>query len=341
MSKIKVKVSDILDEKYFIVKKSDGLCKLLETNNNSNLKINKTYLFMKSIEEKDFIMQGSIKAIRVANIVVKDISKDKEEEVRKLYDLKKKPISLEEIKPDFINSFTNDNNEQDTNSTELKITGKVVRVDEKRGQYGTYCILTLKDITDQKVLIMVYHTKCDLKIGDVVNISKLKYTKRQKENMKTKEQFVQTTFNTKITKIQKVSEKLFNNISFGDVIKEGKFSGVSGSKIYFSCEHCFSKCTDEEPENLIICQKCNKLTKARKDYFVEIVLEDKEDFIYLVIFRRSFEMREMCEFKANETENLEANVINFFDEKRILVHANFDRNDPKGNKLIVVKCYIM
>ena len=49
MNKIKVKVIDILDDKNTIVKKSDGLCKLLETNEESKLKINQTYLFMKVV----------------------------------------------------------------------------------------------------------------------------------------------------------------------------------------------------------------------------------------------------------------------------------------------------
>ena len=47
MSKVKVKVIDILDDKYAIVKKSDGICKLLETNEVSNLKINQAYLLKK------------------------------------------------------------------------------------------------------------------------------------------------------------------------------------------------------------------------------------------------------------------------------------------------------
>ena len=340
MNKIKVKVIDILDDKYAIVKKSDGLCKLLEINEDLKLKINQTYLFIKPTEDKDTIVQGNIKAIKVADIVIKDIQKDKKENIKKLYDSKIQLVPSKEIPVDCIKSFADDNKTKDTNSTELQVIGKVIRVDERNGQFGKYTISALKDIADKKIIIMVYHKKCDFEMGDVVSVSKLKYTNKQKENLDTNEKFVQTTYNTKMTKIQGIAAELFKNISLGDVSKEAKFSGISQSKIYFSCENCSSKCSEEEQQNPMKCPKCGKSTNPKKDYYVEIVLEDNEDIIYLVVFKRNWDVKEMCEFKPNESEDLEENIINICDGKNIMFHGNYDRNDTQGNKFIAIKLEI-
>ena len=340
MSKIKVKVIDILDDKYAIVKKSNGPCKLFETKEDTKLKINQTYLFLKSTEEKDLILQGNIKTIKVADMCVKDIQKDNKDTIRKLYYSRIIATSSREAPVDCIQSFVNDNDGQDTNSTDLQISGKVVCVDERDGQYGKYRILGLKDVEGKKILVMVYHKNCDLKMGDVVSINKLKYTNKQKENMDTSEKFVQTTMNTKMIKVKGMAAELFKNIILGDVLKEGKFSGISESKIYFSCENCFSKCSDEEPETPIKCRKCGKLTNGKIDYYIEIVLEDIEDVMYLVAFKRSIDEKEISEFKLKESEQLEEFIINMFDGKSIVFHANHDKSNIEGNKFIAIKLNI-
>ena len=338
MDKIKVKVIDILDDKHSIVKKSDGICKLLETKEELKLKIDQTYLFIKSTENKDVISQGNIKPIKVANIIIKEIKDDNSENIRKLYDTRRKQTSIENVPEDCINSFINDNNEKGVNSSELKITGKVIRVSEKNGQFGKFIILTLKDIEDKKIMIMVYNNNIrELKVGEVVNINNLKYTKRQKENMKTNEKFVQTTFNSRVTTVKKVSEELFKNITIGDVMKEAIFAGITQSKIYFSCEHCLTKCSEEEPKNPINCVRCEKSTNTKTDHFVEIVLEDNDDVIYLVVFKRYWDIKEICEFKPKESEDLEQFIINICDGKHIVFDANYDEKDNCGNKFIALK----
>ena len=337
MSKIKVKVIDILDDKYAIVKKSDGLCKLLETNEESRLKINQTYLFIKSTEDKDIILQGNIKPIKIADIVITDLKKDNKEIIRKLFNTKRQLTSKDGVSG-CIKSFANENNNKDINSTDLKITGKLVRVLEKDGQYGKFFILYVKDVENQKIIVMVYYNKnFDFKIEEVVNISKLKYTNKQKENMNTIDKFVQTTFNSKITKVEGMSKELFKNIPLGDITKEAKFSGITQSKIYFSCEYCLSKCSEEEPENPIICVKCEKSTNTKTDHYVEIVLEDNDDIIYLVIFKRYWDIKEICEFKPKKSEDFEQFIINICDGKHIVFHANYDEKDNCGNKFIAVK----
>ena len=46
-----------------------------------------------------------------------------------------------------------------------------------------YFILALSGVADQ-TLLPVYHTNCDLQIGDVVNMIQLKYTNKKTENLK-------------------------------------------------------------------------------------------------------------------------------------------------------------
>ena len=340
MSKVKVKVIDILDDKYAIVKKSDGICKLLETNEDSNLKINQAYLLIKSTEDKDVIIQGNLKPIKIADIVIKDIQKDKKEVIRKLYNSKIELTSSKDVSIDCIKSFASENNNKDINSTDLKITGKVIRVNEKDGLYGKFYILTVKDIENQKIIIMVYNKKCDVNIGEVVNISKLKYTNRQKENMHKNEIFVQTTYNSEILKVQDMSAKLFENISLGDVTKEAKFAGITQSQIYFSCEHCSTKCSVEEPQNPINCVKCKKQTNTKKDHYVEIVLEDNEDVIYLVVFKKDWEIKEISEFNPKGSDNLEEFIINICDGKDIVFDVNHDKKIIDGSKCIAVNVKI-
>ena len=54
------------------------------------------------------------------------------------------------------------------------------------------------------------------------------------------------------------------NISLGDVTKEAKFTGITDSQIYFSCEHCSTECSVEEPQNPINCVKCKKKQMPKK-----------------------------------------------------------------------------
>ena len=252
MSKMKVKVTEICDDHFSIVKTSEGLSKLLETNIDTKLKLNQTYLLLKSTEDKEFITQGNLKPIKVSDMFVKDNKLDKLKDIKKLYEIKKQSKQSKQtnqVRKEGIKSFVNNNIEKNIDSEELEITGKVIYFQEKDGQFGKYRIIEIKDIEDKKITVMVYHKIGELEAGDIIQINKLKYTKRQKENMDSKVIYIQTTFQSKMTKVTLGSEDLFKNISYGDIKMEGKFSGVTGSKIYFSCEKCSSKCLDEEPES--------------------------------------------------------------------------------------------
>ena len=340
MSKLNVKVIDVCDDRFSIVKTSDGLSKLLETSINTKLKLNQTYLLLKSTEYKDYIKQGNLKPIKIADMSVKDNKRDKLQDMRKLYEVKKQEKQTNEVGKEGIKSFANNNLKKDIDSVELQVTGKVVRFQEKDGQFGKYSILDVKDIEDKKITVMVYHKIGELEVGDVVQIIKLKYTKRQKDNIDSKVVYVQTTFYSKMVKVTYGLENLFKNISYGDIKMEGKFSGVTGSRIYYSCDKCSSKCMDEEPVDEMKCPKCGKLTKPKKDFYIEIVVEVKEEVVFLLIFKKIFEIKEISELNPQRCESLDEAVINIFNEKNIVFHANYDKNMNEGNKLIVVKLFI-
>ena len=97
---------------------------------------------------------------------------------------------------------------------------------------------------------------------------------------------------------------------------------------------------DEEPVDEMKCPKYGKLTKPKKDFYIEIVVEVKEDVVFLLIFKKNFEIKEICELNPQRCESLDEAVINIFNEKNIVFHANYDKNMNEGNKLIVVKLFI-
>ena len=340
MSKVRVKVTEICDDHFSIVKTSDGLSKLLETNIDTKMKLNQTYLLLKSTEDKEFIKQGNLQPIKIANMSMKDNKHDKLKDIRKLYEVKKQLNQTKQVRKEGIQSFATTNIEKDIDSVELQITGKVIYFQEKEGQFGKYSIIEIKDIEDQKITVMVYHKIGELKVGDIIEITKLKYTKRQKESIDSKVIYIQTTFRSKMVKVTLGSEDLFKNISYGDIKMEGKFSGVTGSKIYFSCEKCSSKCMDEEPEDEMKCPKCGKTTKPKKDFYIEIVVEVNADVVFLLIFKKNFDILEICNLDPQECESLDDAVIKIFNEKYIVFHANYDKNNNEGNKLIAVKIFV-
>ena len=97
---------------------------------------------------------------------------------------------------------------------------------------------------------------------------------------------------------------------------------------------------DKEPDDEIKCPKCGKTTKPKKDFYVEIVVEVNEDVVFLLIFKKNFEILEICNLNPQKCESLDDAVIKLFNEKYIVFHANYDKNKNEGNKLIAVKLFI-
>ena len=97
---------------------------------------------------------------------------------------------------------------------------------------------------------------------------------------------------------------------------------------------------DEEPDDEIKCPKCGKTTKPKKDFYIEIVVEVNKDVVFLLIFKKIFDILEICNLNPQWSESLDDTVIKIFNEKYIVFHANHDKNKNDENKLIAVKLFI-
>ena len=320
---VDLKVIKKLNEDHYIVADESGFVLLLS---DQILQENTSYKLIKPKYNQDpqkLIKNPKFSAVKKeVNIKVKKLSIEIENRLKK--DVETKPETDEignmndfsQIQMLGINSIANEITVMVT-SMSSTITGK----------FGTYRIITCKDIKNQKNSINLYkHHQDKVETGQSYKITKLKVNNFKKEDQDFNR--LGTTHATKIVQASEKHKEEFekNGVILGDKVVKGTILGVADLKCYESCVQCWCK-VDEEG----FCRKCfKKITEKKKDFNMVLYvqnIEDEDDILDLFVFKSTLDMKDL-------EENIDEGLLN----KRLvdqICHAEYIENKEDEKKKVV------
>ena len=143
------------------------------------------------------------------------------------------------------------------------------------GKFGSYRIVTCKDIKNQKNSVNLYrHCLNMVEVGEIYRFTNLKVSNFKKDEEKYHR--IGTTGSSRIIKASAEEEKEFAKVGvmLGDEAAKGTIIGISELKVYESCEDCWCRVDDED-----MCRKCKKkVDKKKKDFNLCLYIEiEKQD----------------------------------------------------------------
>ena len=176
------------------------------------------------------------------------------------------------------------------------------------GKFGTYRIITCKDMKNQKNSINLYRNLRDMvEVGEVYNFTKLKINNFKKEDQDFHR--LGTTYASRILKDLGQGKMEFEKagVMIGDGEIKGTIIGISELNIYESCKNCWCK-VDQEG----FCRKCSKKVEYKKEDFNLVMYvqdDEKEDEILdIFCFKSTLGLTDVEEMEVNE-ENLNKKLI--------------------------------
>ena len=210
------------------------------------------------------------------------------------------------------------------------------------GKFGTYKIVTCKDIKNQKNSINLYKSLQDqVEVGGIYSFTNLKVSSFKKDDDK----FFRmgTTYSSKVITASENFKNEFENakVLIGDKAAEGNIVGISNLNIYNSCEVCWSKVDNEG-----FCRKCDKkIDRKKKDFNLVMYFEvdephdkenvEKEDdtdeeILSIFCFKSTLAIKDVENMDINEEF-----LNNILIGNRCQIQYNFDvQSDDKGLRLV-------
>ena len=128
------------------------------------------------------------------------------------------------------------------------------------GKFGSYRIVTCKDIKNQKNSVNLYRSCLNMvEVGEIYRFTNLKVSNFIKDDEKFHR--LGTTYSSRIVKASAGDENEFTKVGviIGDEAAMGTIIGISELKVYESCEDCWCRVDDED-----MCRKCKKKWIRRK-----------------------------------------------------------------------------
>ena len=189
------------------------------------------------------------------------------------------------------------------------------------GTYGTYRIITCKDMNNRKNSINLYRNMQDLvEVGEVYVFTSLKVNNFKKEDQDFNR--LGTVHATRITSANMKMKQEFKaaGIMLGDHQIKGNIIGISEVNVYESCVKCWSKVEENN-----FCKKCKKMQECKKKVFNLIMYiqneNDEAEILDVFVFKTTLGLVELDEVEISE-DSLNAKLI----EKKCLAEYIIDKN---------------
>ena len=199
------------------------------------------------------------------------------------------------------------------------------------GKYGTYRIITCKDIKNTKNDINVNRNLQNLvEVGGVYIFTRLKVNNFKKEG--TDLYRLGTTYASRIFNEGKQGKDEFEKagIKQGDNEVKGTIIGISELNVYESCKNCWCKVEEES-----FCRKCNKKADdTKEDFNLVMYIQDNEqedEILDIFSFKSTLGFTEIETIEINE-DSLNNRMIG----QTCVAEYNIDKN-RNGEKWRLVK----
>ena len=165
------------------------------------------------------------------------------------------------------------------------INAKIISISRDiSGQYGTYNIAQLKDLSSAKMDLNIYkrQLKMQLKVGEIFELQNLKITQYTKDSKLIKR--LATSPRSTCKKPSNDIIVLFENVSLGDKREKAKVVAVEDIFPYTSCSKCWKKTHEDD----LICKCGNTDTIHVNDFHAKFYIEElnEKNIEVLHIFRR-------------------------------------------------------
>ena len=177
-------------------------------------------------------------------------------------------------KPEIVNNFERVNNLGAGNSSGEIVLLVVSKSSVIEGKFGTYRIITCKDIKNQKNSINLYkNLQNSVNVGDIYKFTNLKVNNFKKEDQEFNR--LGTTNSSRILNVGDKEKLEFKNagVKLGDHEIRGVIIGISEVNMYESCIKCWCKVDQDD-----FCRKCNKKVENKKmDFNVNLYIQNEDD----------------------------------------------------------------
>ena len=325
---IEIKVLRKVSDEHYIVADETAHALLVS---DQNLKEGSAYKLIKpSYENSELRKSPKFAAIKVErNIKTKELKPEDEKVLTASMKHDEKQMNSK-----IVNDFASVDGLGVGSITE-EITLMVVKISSIiNGRYGTYRIVTCKDIKNKKNSINLYRNLQNVvEVGEVYIFTKLKVNNFKKED----EDFFRlgTTYASRIVKNGRQGKEEFEKagVMIGDQKVDGTIIGISEVNVYEACENCWCK-VDEES----FCRKCNKkVDNKKKDFNLVLYIQDdeKEDEILDIFgFKSTLGLTEIETMEINE-DNLNKRMIGHKCVAQYNINKNRDVEKLKLEKFIM------
>ena len=285
------------------------------------------YMILKPIKQDNnfFVPNEKMKPVKIANFSLQP----KKAELNKLLALIQSNSSVKTTSSSKLTAFKD--MKLATNSEIKTVTVKIINISRNiTGSYGTYNIGKIKDVNGEKMDINLYNkqVKNKLKIGDIVELRKLKITEFSKDGETFKR--LATTQRSTGEKCNSDIETLFKDVPLGDEREEGIVIAIHDIFPYLSCSKCWRKTQADDN----ICQCENKENIHVNDFHCQFYIQTtKDDEIKVVhTFRRQTDSN----LETQELGDIQIVLEDKFLNKSYTFEWNID-SDGETLKMVIIK----
>lgn len=235
-------------------------------------------------------------------------------------------------KPEVVNNFELVNNLGAGNSCGEIVLLVVSKSSVIEGKFGTYRIITCKDIKNQKNSINLYkNLQNSVTVGDLYKFTSLKVNNFKKEDQDFNR--LGTTNASRILNVGTKEKVEFEKagVKLGDNEIKGVIIGISELNMYESCIKCWCKVDQDD-----YCRKCNKKVEMKKmDFNVNLYIQNEDD---------ETDIKDMFSFKStlslaggNEGDITEDSLNSDLVGKKCVAQYNIDKStDDEKLKLVKI-----